>query len=119
VGWMTIPFLFLLCRFRVSVIAPPMFPFLLVFPPPPLHLARRSGEAPQVSHIAQRKWKPVAEVGGDQIHLVPMIAKVGMARVPRVPQTGCVYGTVDDKVLARRVVHGHEAVSRQLVAPGY
>ena len=44
----------------------------------PLNFARRSGEALLASHGANRKKRqPSVEVGGDQIHLVTVISKVG------------------------------------------
>ena len=74
---MSIPFFSSSILFPSPVIAPPLFhpfSFLLLFPSP----LKFSSEVWSSSHTAQRKkWKPVAEVGGDQIHLFPVISVVG------------------------------------------
>jgi len=71
---MAIFFLFLIpslpryCSTHVS-------PILSILSFPSLLEVSKVWEALQASHSAQRK--PAAEVGGDQIHLVPVISKVG------------------------------------------
>ena len=55
------------CSTHVSLIP---FPTLLSFSP------RRSGKH-RKRHTTQQNWQPVTKVGGDQIHLVPMICGVG------------------------------------------
>jgi len=80
---MPIPFLLLLRPSPSPIIAAPCFThslphssFLL-----PLNLTKRSGvkrgAARSFPHCPAIKWQPVAEVGGDQIHLVPVISEIG------------------------------------------
>ena len=65
-------------------------PFLFLFLFPSARGPKFSGSA---SHIARRKkWQPVAKVGRDQMHLVPMISIVGGdASHGSVPCGGCAY----------------------------
>ena len=79
------PFLFLRHPVRVSRhcsthVSPVPFSTLLAFSDLPLYLARMSGEAMycKLPRVPSGKWQPVAKVAeGDQIHLVPIISKVG------------------------------------------
>jgi len=69
IGCRLILILFLPVHSLSPVTDPPTFqPFLsLLFFLLSLTLARRSGQAPQASHSAQRKkWQPAANVGGEQ-----------------------------------------------------
>ena len=56
-----------------SYVSPILFPTPL-YPDLLLSLARRSVCFPR---CPAKKWQPVAKVGGDQIHSVPVISKVG------------------------------------------
>jgi len=75
-GWIGCRLILILSPPRSPVTDPPTFqPFLsLLFFLLSLTLARRSGQAPQASHSAQRKkWQPAANVGGEQTEWCPKL----------------------------------------------
>jgi len=80
---MPIPFLLLLRPSPSPIIAAPCFTHSLPHSSLllPLNLTKRSGvkhgAARSFPHCPAIKWQPVAEVGGDQIHLVPVISEIG------------------------------------------
>jgi len=76
VGWMPIPFFSLLTPFPVSRYC--STPSFLLFFSSPLELSKDvCGNTVNFSQCPAKQRQPVAEVGKDQIHLVPTISTVG------------------------------------------
>ena len=80
-GWMPTSFLFLLRPFPVSrycsvPVSPIPFPILVSFFLPS-NSGSKSGENCKLPTVPSEKWQPVAKVGGNKIHSVPVISRVG------------------------------------------